>query len=85
MSNYSQLQLLIAITTTLTHTHTHTHMYVHRYSTVIFSLNSLAQDGRTALLLASYSGNVELVRMLLEEFNSSLDEVNIVSVYYRKH
>ena len=69
---------------THTHTHTHTpsHMYIRQYSTVVLSHNSLAQDGSTALLLASYGGSVEVVRMLLKEFNSSLDEVNNVSVYF---
>ena len=70
-------------THTRTHAHTHTssHMYVRQYSTAILSLTAVAQDGSTALLLASYNGSVELVRMLYEEFNSSLDEVNNVSVY----
>ena len=44
------------------------------------SLYSLAQRGNTALLIAAYGGSIELVRMLLEEFNSSLDEVSNVSV-----
>ena len=74
-----------AHTHTCTHTRTHTymssHMYVRQYSTVILSLNSLAQDGSTALLVASNGGSVEVVRMLLVEFNSSLDEVSNVSVY----
>ena len=38
--------------------------------------------GNNALLMASYGGSVEVVRMLLEEFNSSLDKVNKVSVYF---
>ena len=41
----------------------------------------LAQVGNNALLAAAFSGNVNLVRMLLEEFDCSLDEVNTVSVY----
>ena len=57
-------------------------MYVCQYSTVVLSLNCLAQDGSTALLIAAYNGSIEVVRMLLEEFNSSLDEVNNVSVYF---
>ena len=76
-----------------THTHTNTHahhtplifthvQYVCQHSTVILSLNSLAQVGYTALLLASYGGSVEVVRMLLEEFNNSLDQVNNVSVWF---
>ena len=36
-------------------------------------------------MLAAYGGSVELVRMLLKEFNSSLDEVNNVSVYFEQH
>ena len=43
---------------------------------------SLAQKGHTALLLAAYGGSVEVMRMLLKEFNSSLDEVDNVSVYF---
>lgn len=39
------------------------------------------QKGNTPLLLAALGGQVELVRKLLNEFSSSLDEVNIVSVY----
>ena len=46
------------------------------------SLTSLEQDGSTALLIAALDGSVEVVRMLLEEFNSSLDEVDNVSVYF---
>ena len=65
------------------HTHTSSHVctsVLHCYC--ISSLNSLAQDGNTALLVAAYGGSVEVVRMLLEEYNSSLDEVNDVSVYF---
>ena len=40
-----------------------------------------AQNGDTPLLLAAGVGNIELVRMLLNEFSSSVDEVNDVSVY----
>ena len=40
----------------------------------------LAQWGTTALLRTAYGGNVSLVRMLTEEFDRSLDEVNEVSV-----
>ena len=57
-------------------------MYVCQHSTVVSSLNCLTQYGSTALLIASYSGSVKVVGMLLEEFNSSLDEVNHVSVYF---
>ena len=45
----------------------------------------LTQWGNTALLRAAYSGSVQLVRMLLEEFNSSLDEVTNVSVSSNVH
>ena len=45
----------------------------------------LTQWGHTALLRAAYSGSVQLVRMLLEEFNSSLDEVSNVSVSSNVH
>ena len=64
------------------HTHTSSHVctsVLHCYC--ISSLNSLAQNGNTALLLAAYGGSVEVVRMLLEEYNCSLVEVNNVSVY----
>ena len=40
----------------------------------------LAQWGNTALLRSAYGGSVDLVRMLLDEFDCSLDEVNTVSV-----
>ena len=39
------------------------------------------QIGSTPLLLAAGAGHVEVVRMLLTEFDSSLDEVNDVSMY----
>ena len=45
----------------------------------------LTQWGTTALLKAAYGGSVQLVRMLLEEFNSSLDEVDNVSVSSNVH
>ena len=45
----------------------------------------LTQWGTTALLKAAYGGSVQLVRMLLEEFNSSLDEVSNVSVSSNVH
>ena len=41
-----------------------------------------AQDGNTPLLVAAAGGHVEVVRMLLNEFSSSLDEVNKVSVLH---
>ena len=40
--------------------------------------------GSTALLLAALSGSVEVVRLLIEEYGKSLDEVNNVSVYPTK-
>ena len=40
----------------------------------------LAQVGYTALLRAAFSGSVPVVRMLLEEYGSTIDEVNEVSV-----
>ena len=39
------------------------------------------QQGNTPLLLAAHEGHAEVVRMLLNEFSSSLDEVNNVSVF----
>ena len=64
----------------------HTHMSSHVCTSVlhcycISSVNSLAQYGSTALLLAACGDSVEVVRMLLEEYNCSLVEVNNVSVY----
>ena len=62
------------------------HMYRHicmHTCTVLHLLkyfHFLAQLGNTALLISAYGGNVNLVRMLLEEFDCSLDEVNTVSV-----
>ena len=40
----------------------------------------LAKLGNTALLLAAFGGSVPLVRMLLEDYASTLDEVDEVSV-----
>ena len=40
-----------------------------------------AQAGATPLMLAAFNGHVEVMRMLLNEFGSSLDEVTIVSMY----
>ena len=59
-------------------------MYISQYSTLrlLLSLKCLAQPGSTALLQAAYGGSVEVMRMLLEEFNSSLDEMGNVSVYF---
>ena len=42
----------------------------------------LAQWGYTALLRAAANGHAELVRMLKDDFSSSLEEVENVSVYY---
>ena len=39
----------------------------------------LAQWGNTALLRAAYGGSVSVVRALLEDYGSSVDEVNEVS------
>ena len=38
--------------------------------------------GLTALLRAAYKGHAQVVRMLKDEFSSSLEEVDNVSVYY---
>ena len=43
---------------------------------------SHSQDGSTALILAANGGSVELVRMLLDEFGSTVDEVNNVSILH---
>ena len=42
----------------------------------------LVQWGYTALLGAAAKGHAELVRMLKDDFSSSLEEVENVSVYY---
>ena len=72
------------------HTHRHTLTGVHTLHTCMYVNNTLLynllislhmQFGNNALLMASYGGSVEVVRMLLEEYNSSLDKVNNVSVY----
>ena len=39
----------------------------------------LTQWGNTALLRAAHGGSVPLVRALLEEYGSTLDEVDVVS------
>ena len=38
--------------------------------------------GTTALLLAAYGDCVEMARLLLDEFGSTVDEVNIVSTEF---
>ena len=43
-----------------------------------FSLHVLTQWGTTVLLRAAYGGSVPLVRALLEEYGSTLDEVDEV-------
>ena len=73
---------------TRTHTHTHTHLHnilfvlwcgvVQYDSTPLFPL-FLAQWDCTALLRAAEGGSVPLVRALLEEYGSSVDEVTEVS------
>ena len=40
----------------------------------------LAQFGFTALLRAAYGGSVPLVRALLEDYSSSVDELTEVSI-----
>ena len=55
--------------------HKHTYTYTH-----VLTFLSLSQWGFTALLRAAYNGHAELVRMLLQEFSCSLDEVENVSV-----
>ena len=50
-------------------------MYVNTKQSPFF-----VQSGNTPLLAAAFGGSVEVVRMLLKEFNSSLDEVDNVSV-----
>ena len=60
------------------HIHTSTHMSVHNAVPILL----LTQWGCTALLRAAVNGHAELVRMLKDDFNCSLEEVDIVSVYY---
>ena len=59
----------------------HTHLVHVRMSHATKYPPFVAQKGETILLLAALGGNVELVRMLLKECRSTLDEVNNVSVY----
>ena len=47
-----------------------------RYTQTLFVL---AQLGLTALLRAAYGGSVPVVRMLLEDYGSSVDELTEVS------
>ena len=55
--------------------------HMHTYAcTHVLTFLSLSQWGLTALLRAAYNGHAELVRMLLQEFGCSLDEVENVSV-----
>ena len=63
-----------------TRTHTFTYSFV-LYDSVPGFLLVLAQWGNTALLKAAYGGSVPLVRTLLEDYGSSVDEVNEVSCY----
>ena len=57
-------------------------MYVRNMTVLLHpTLLVLAQWGCTALLRAAYGGSVPVVRMLLKDYNSSLDEVDEVSVF----
>ena len=57
-------------------------MYVctHLQCSNFIASNLLAQRGSNALLLAALGGSVEVVRVLTEEFDSSVDEANDVSM-----
>ena len=57
-----------------------TYVYTHLQCSNFIALNFLAQQGSNALLLAALGGSVEVVRVLIEEFDSSVDEANDVSV-----
>ena len=80
-----------------THTHAHTHTraraHMHKQAVVIYTTTHLhacimranffsCKLGLTALLRAAYKGHAEVVSMLKDEFGSSLEEVDNVSVYY---
>ena len=75
-------------THTRTHTHTHTCIHVHACMHILTqcilvysNISPLpAQWGATALLSAAFGGSVLVGKMLLEDFNSTLDEVANVSV-----
>ena len=43
---------------------------------------SRIQEGNTTMLFASGGGSVEMARMLLDEFGSTVDEVNNVSAEF---
>ena len=57
-----------------------TYIYTHLQCSNYIASNFLAQRGSNALLLAALGGSVEVVRVLIEEFDSSVDEANDVSV-----
>ena len=67
-----------------THPFSVLYLYIHLPFISVLRIFFLAQMGSTALLLAALSGSVEVVRMLIDEYGKSLDEVNNVSVYPTK-
>ena len=80
-------------THTHTNTHAHTHTHMHKQAVVIYTTTHLhacimhaysfsCKWGLTALLRAAYNGHAEVVRMLKDEFGSSLEEEENVSVYH---
>ena len=66
---------------TLSHTYAH---YVFASAQLLTCFLLFAQNDDTALLLAALGDNLDLVKILLAEFGSSLNEVNNVSVYFIK-
>ena len=70
------------------HAHTHTYTYTYcrpvNYAWIVHLNSFLAQLGNTALLAAAFGDSDEMMRMLLKDFCSSLDEVDDVSVYHPK-
>ena len=75
--HYSLFQVTSVQACVCTRRHSHTQcMYVNAEHSPYFS-----QNGSTSLMLAAVRGHVEVVRMLVNEFSCSLDEVNNVSVY----
>ena len=52
------------------------------WCTVRHASSSRIQKGSTALLVAAHRGSIEMARMLLDEFGSTVDEVHNVSTVF---
>ena len=82
---YSWYPIFLCINIRNTHVHTHTHTFTYSFCIGVVQYDSaptlliLVQWGSTVLLRAAYGGSVPLVRALLEDYGSSVDEVDEVS------